>query len=171
MASAILTQDRLRELLHYDPDTGVFTWLVNRPCHRGRIGDVAGAKNASHGYLSIGIDGQQWLAHRLAWLYVTGEQPPSLIDHKDRDKTNCRWSNLRPSSKVHNAQNTSQPHRGNSSGFLGVHAYPKNSRKPWVASIKPANAKRVHLGYFKTPEEAHAAYLEAKRRLHAGCTI
>lgn len=171
MATTILTQDRLRELLHYNPDTGKFTWLVDRPCNRGRAWDAAGTMRASHGYLVIGVDGKTWLAHRLAWLYMTGEQPPAVVDHKDRDKTNCRWENLRASSKVHNAQNTSRPHRGNSSGFLGVHAYPKNQRKPWVASIKPANSKRVHLGYFPTAEEAHAAYLEAKRRLHAGCTI
>lgn len=171
MAACDLTAARLRELLNYDPSTGVFTWLVDRPGKSGRKGSIAGTAKGSHGYLSIGVDGKMWLAHRLAWVYMTGDQPPALIDHIDRDKLNCRWANLRASTKVWNAQNAGQPHSDNASGFLGVHAFPRNVKKPWVASIKPEGKKRVHLGYFSTPESAHEAYLAAKRLLHTGNTL
>ena len=97
MATVILDAHRLREILHYDQQTGVFRWKVML-AHRRKPGDVAGS--LTHGYIEIGIDNRSYRAHRLAWLYVTGEWPSSFIDHRKRsstvagvsfDRTRLKW--------------------------------------------------------------------------------
>ena len=102
-----ITQTRLKELLHYDPDTGVFTWL-QRTTNSVQIGDVAGTQNKSYkgykGYIRIAIDGVLYLAHRLAFLYQLGWIPIE-IDHDDQIKHNNRWANLNPSTRTLNRKN------------------------------------------------------------------
>jgi hypothetical protein len=85
-----LTAERLRELLNYDPDTGVFTWRV-RPVHSHRVGDIAGSVRTTRGYRLIGVAGRVYKAHRLAWLYMMGEWPKDQIDHINRDPSDNRF--------------------------------------------------------------------------------
>lgn len=151
-----LTPERLREVLHYDPDTGVFTWRSG-PAQ----GRVAGwlETGPRTGYIRIEIDGRAYMAHRLAYLYVTGEWP-SRLDHIDNDKTNNRFANLRIATASQNAANRRKP-RNNSSGYKGVSFYKKTGK--WVAYIRH-NYRHKTLGYFDTPEAAHAAYCAAAQR-------
>jgi hypothetical protein len=157
-----LTAERLREVLHYDPETGVFTWKSGP-----FAGCSAGCVNKS-GYLVIRVNRRLFLAHRLAWLHMTGEWPNGNVDHKGGDKRNNRWSNLREASNEMNNQNQRRAHADSATGFLGIYLHKASGR--YAASIH-ANGKKVSLKTYETPEEAHAAYLSAKRRLHEGCTI
>jgi hypothetical protein len=157
---------QLREYLNYDPLTGIFTRASNRSVRRWRKGQIAGSRHSKHGYWIIRINKKDYLAHRLAWLYVTGEWPTKDIDHKDGDKTNNAFENLREVSEIHNSQNQRRAHKGSKSGILGV--YQKGSR--WVSTIC-IDKKPKHLGSFSTPEAAYAAYIAAKRIYHPGCTI
>ena len=99
---------------------------------------------------------------------MTGKWPDGEIDHIDGNRANNRWSNLRDVHIVINAQNKRGPMAHNKSGFLGVSWNKKDCA--YVARIK-VDGKYLSLGYHQTPEAASAAYVEAKRRLHAGCTI
>lgn len=160
----MITQKRLRELLSYDPDTGVFQWLFSRGT--ARAGAVAGSAD-SYGYLQTKIDRRCYLNHRLAWLYVHGEWPTRQIDHINGKRTDNRLANLRIVSASVNQQNHRVARVDNKCGLLGV----SSSGKRWQARISHPGGKDAYLGLFDTPELAHAAYLEAKRRLHPGCTI
>ena len=168
MAKPSLTAARLRELLHYEPETGVFTWTQNR--YRVFKGDVAG-NHGVQGYTIIGIERRTYRAHRLAWLYVHGDWPAADIDHLNGVRHDNRLSNLRDVDRRTNLQNLNRAKRQNKSGFLGV-CCDKNQKqgKRWIAQIKAEGSPRV-LGYFETPEEAQQAYLNAKRQHHKGCTI
>lgn len=150
-----LTHERLTDRLNYDPDTGLFTWRKN--LGGIRAGTTAGRINEG-GYIEIKIDGTGHKAHRLAWLYTTGCRPTLDVDHRDSNRTNNRISNLREATKSENAANTKKTQR-NSSGFKGV------SKLTWAARIRH-KGKIYHLGQFKTPEEAHAAYTAAAERLN-----
>lgn len=164
MATAILTQDRLRELLHYNPDTGVFTRLKARCSNL--VGTQAGCVNKALGYVIVSVLGSPQYGHRLAWLYMTGQEPAGEVDHINGNKADNRWSNLRDVPKLVNMQNNRKARAHNATGLQGV----RKSGSRWESMI--GHQKRQHyLGSFATPEEAHAAYLEAKRRLHEGCTI
>jgi len=145
----MITQERLKELLHYDPDTGVFRWKVNRG--GVKAGDVAGSIDG-HGYLRIRMDGKIYSAHRLAWLYVYGEFPPNLIDHINGVITDNRISNLRPASRKQNGENLSLRPK-NISGYRGVYWH-KRLRK-WRATVRHSY-REYYLGYFDTAEEAAA---------------
>jgi hypothetical protein len=105
MTAKILSQARLHELLHYDPETGVFTWKK----HRGRravVGSVAGRYHPS-GHRVIRVDITSYYAHRLAWIYVHGSIPDGLvIDHINNVRDDNRLVNLRPATYQLNAQNT-----------------------------------------------------------------
>lgn len=149
----MLTVGRLRELLHYDPETGVFTRRVDIR-GGGRNGTVAGS-NHNAGYLSITIDGRQYLAHRLAWFYVTGRWPVVDIDHIDRDRRNNRWANLREATRSQNMANTGR-RRDNKSGFKGVSRHVQTGR--WQAHSS-GGGRTVYLGLFDSAEEAHRAYV------------
>mgnify|MGYP000037034139 CR=1 FL=1 len=157
----MLTQERLKELLHYDPDTGLFTWIKSTNTSI-KINSVAGGKT-SRGYIQIRADKKLYLAHRLAWLYFYGNFPESFLDHVNEKPSDNRISNLRLATHQENGHNKSTPHKNNTSGFLGV-TWQKLNKK-WLAQIR-LNGKRKHLGLFNTPESAHKAYLEAKRELH-----
>lgn len=160
MKAKELTAERLRELLSYDPETGVFTWRVGG--HGRRSGDVAGCDNGA-GYVKIIIDGRNRLAHRLAWLYTHGRWPECFIDHRNGDRADNRIANLRECSPAQNQHNRHRADRGSASGLIGAHRQPHSRR--WRATIK-AGGKHRHIGTFDTPEAAHAAYLQAKRELH-----
>jgi len=162
MAAQILCAQELRDLLDYNPDTGVFTYRRSVP--RRKAGAPAGGMN--DGYLRIRFAGMKHPAHRLAWLYVHGCMPSMDIDHIDGDRMNNRISNLREATRSVNAQNLHKPTAQSESGWLGV---TKHFHK-FQARIR-VDGKLRHIGSFKTPEEAHSAYLEAKRRHHVGCTI
>lgn len=166
MADAILTAERLREVLHYTPETGVFTWRV-KLSPRAMPGSVAGHNDRRHGYRQIRIDGALYVAHRLAWLHVYGVWPTQFIDHINGDRADCRMLNLREADITLNSQNRRKAKAGSESGFLGVS---RNGRAGWAATIS-ANKKRLHLGTFDSPEKAYAAYVQAKRIYHEGCTI
>ena len=156
-----LTQSRLKELLHYDPETGIFTRRV--ACSfRAPVGAVAGWVTG-HGYRSVSIDYKPHLMHRLAFLYMTGEWPPEDVDHINGNRTDNRWANLRHASRSENNQNIAGPKSHNrSTGLLG--AWP--SRNGGFFSRIRVNGKITKLGHFPTPEAAHAAYLKAKDELH-----
>jgi len=162
MANDNITPQRLREVLDYNPETGVFTWLVNRKGNGARIGKLATAKNKS-GYGVIAIDHVRYRAHRLAWLYVHGSWPSNFVDHINGDRADNRIVNLREATNAENLQNMRKARRDSSHGFLGVTRHSVNDS--WVAQICAAG-KRFHLGSFKTVEEARAAYLGAKKVLH-----
>lgn len=160
-----LTFERLRDLLHYDPEVGDFIWREpGRGIRPGKTGNVR-----PDGYIRIGIDGISYLAHRLAWLYMTGDWPTIDVDHRDGNPGNNRFDNLRDVTQQTNIENfRTATKRNSSSGLLGVSFHARD--KLWRARIR-ADGKDITIGYFKTPEAAHAAYLEAKRKKHAGCTI
>lgn len=165
MATPNLTAARLRELLHYNAETGAFTRLV-QTCGRALVGAVAGC-TVERGYRRIRVENQKHMAHRLAWLYVHGEWPDGLVDHIDGDTGNNRIANLRVVTPTLNQQNRRTARRdAANTGLLGV----RSNYKKWSAVIT-VNGKRVYLGSYETPEAAHAVYLEAKRKLHAACTI
>ncbi|MCT8345431.1 MULTISPECIES: HNH endonuclease [Photorhabdus] len=146
-----LTQRKLKELLDYNPDTGVFTWLDNT--RKGiRHDRVAGSQ--SHGYITIAIDGKHYRAHRLAWLYVYGQWPVNMIDHINRVKSDNRIANLREATNEENQRNV-EVGKKNKSGFKGVFWEP--SRQKWKARTQ-MNKKKYTLGRFDRIEDAVAAY-------------
>jgi hypothetical protein len=153
----MLTATRLRELLHYDPETGVFTWAVS--AGTACAGAVAGSLN-NRGYRAIMIGRRYYAAHRVIWLWMTGEWPKHEIDHINMDKGDNRWANLREATHSQNNANSST-YANNSSGFKGVHWF-KRHRK-WQAGIR-INGKKTHLGYFDTPHQAYANYCLAARK-------
>lgn len=161
-----LTADRLRELLHYDPETGVFTRRVTCGA-RSIAGQIAGSKNKRQGHWFISVDSQRHQAHRLAWLYVHGHWPEQNIDHINGDGFDNRIENLRDVSQAVNMQNQRNGRSGTSQ-YLGVCW--DSTKNQWLAQIK-RDRKNMYLGHFDEEEQAHAQYLVAKRRLHAGCTI
>jgi hypothetical protein len=160
-----ITLARLRQVLDYSPQTGVFTWR-ERVAKCVHIGGVAGCKEKRIGYITIGVDGQIYKAHRLAWLYMTGNWPIKFIDHINGQKSDNRFENLREVCEDGNAQNIRKPNKRNKSGFLGVIRF----QNKWRANIT-VNGKTRRIGDYNTPEEAHQAYLKSKRELHAACTV
>lgn len=161
-----LTAERLRELLFYDPTTGVFTRRVDRGrWKKGHLkaGTISGTP--SQGYWNVQVDGILYRAHRLAWLYMTNTWPQGQIDHIDCNRSNNRFANLRDASAKINRQNRKTAQRNSKTGVLGVSPH----QGKYVATIN--NKQHIYLGIFDTLEEAQAVYLEAKRKLHEGCTI
>jgi hypothetical protein len=146
------TQAEIKALLHYDPETGIFTWAIALPTRK--IGARAG-RDSSNGYRSIKIGGRMFLEHRLAWVYMTGVLPPHQIDHINGQRRDNRWANLRAASSSQNMQNQR--------GVKG--AYSHKPSGTWQSSIK-VNGKTIWLGKFPTFEEARAAYLAAKKIHH-----
>lgn len=160
-----VSQERLITILNYDPITGIFLWKDDRG--NGSLGKSAGMVDA-WGYIQIRVDGKKYLAHRLVWLYMTGSWPRDQIDHINGDKIDNCFANLREATATINTENRHRARRDNKSGFLGV-TYRKECRKssPWLATIQVCG-KLKRLGRFSTPEEAHEAYLCAKKKLHKG---
>lgn len=170
MAKADLTAQRLRELLHYDPLTGVFTWLVDvGPMKSIKAGTVAGSFTGKNGRLLIGTGRRVYRASRLAFLFMTGDWPEGDAEHKDGDPTNDRWANLRDTTHKVNTQNRRTPTRTKKSGLpLGVSIRKRDGAI--IANIC-IDGRQVYLGQFADAQQAHKVYLDAKRRHHEGCTI
>lgn len=131
-----------------------------------RAGQIAGSPKGD-GYIRICVDQRDYKAHRLAWLFMTGEWPAGDIDHINGNREDNRWANLRVVTCAMNAQNRRKAHSNNkSTGVLGV----SKDRGRFMASIF-VDGKSRKLGRFLTVEEAEAAYLNAKRKHHPGCTL
>lgn len=146
----ILTAARLREVLNYDPETGQFTWLISTG--NAKIGKAAGNQQRLRPHYSrirIRVDGVEYKANRLAWLYMTGEWPAGQVDHSDTNPMNNHWENLRIATPAENQWNVGI-RRNNTTGFAGV--YYDKRRKKYRAEL------HIHLGRFDTPEAAHEAY-------------
>lgn len=151
-----MDQKELKELLVYEPDTGLFRWAVSRK--KASAGKVAGSIMDT-GHVRIETGGVRYLAHRLAWLYMTGDWPAGWVDHKDGDPGNNQWQNLRLASPTQNNWNR----KPNASGLKGVSYVPR--RKKWRAQIR-VDGKKKEIGVFQTPEEAHDAYCREAEKLH-----
>lgn len=163
MIGCMLTLDRAREVLSYDKKTGLLTWRVEKG-RRAKMGSVAGSINGKKEYIRIIVNGEKYLAHRLAWFIVTGSWPVSKLDHENGIKSDNAWKNLRLATNSQNLQNQKHaPESNKSTGLLGV-------SRVWRSSTFQAritlDGKTISLGNFRTPQEAHQTYIEAKRRLH-----
>lgn len=163
-----LTHERLLELLSYNPETGIFIWLGKAHPHTSDrfIGAVAGHTKKT-GYIQISIQGDSYKAARLAWFYMHGAWPV-FADHKDGNPNNNKLSNIRDVDPAGNSQNQRKASRGSSTGLLGVQ-YEKE-RNCYRADIT-IKRKKLYIGRYKTAQDAHEAYLKAKRELHSTCTI
>lgn len=154
-----ITAENFRKIMKYDPDTGIFTWLVNagRGYCRRHVGDAAGYISSSTGYLMIGIGKREYAGHRLAFLWMIGRWPNPKADHRDLDRSNNRWTNLREATQSQNMAN-SPKRRSNTSGLKGVTFHSQNGN--WMAQIKVAY-RRIYLGVFDCPAAAHFSYVVA----------
>lgn len=166
MAKTVLSDlscDEVRRHFSYDHELGILTRLTGR-----RSGKVVGAKmRGRSGYPCISIGGRNYLTHRVVWLHVTGEWPEGVIDHMDGDPTNNRMCNLRSVTQRVNSQNRRAAIERSRTGLIGAFPY---RRGRFYAQIRVDGLVR-HIGVFSTAEEAHSAYVQAKRALHEGCTI
>jgi len=158
----------MRSVLAYDPSVeSCLVWKTDRVSGEGRVhiaaGAMAGYKN-NRGYWDIGLNKKLYKAHRIVYAILTGEDPPCQVDHIDGNRSNNAIENLRLATRNHkdNGQNSGLS-KNNTSGFCGVCHHKATNR--WVAYIT-VNRERTHLGTFDTPEEAYAAYLEAKKKYH-----
>ena len=143
MTKKILTQSELTHALHYDPDTGVFTWVNPSKYHAEKKGTEAGWLN-DDGYIGIRLNATNYSAHRLAWLYVHGSFPENETDHIDGDRSNNRIDNLRDVTKSVNQRNAKK-RSDNKSGICGVHWH--KATKKWAAQAR-VDGKQQHLGLF-----------------------
>ena len=152
------SSSRVRELLHYDPESGAFIWKAKSSpiANNTRVGGPAGHVGPT-GYLEIGLDNVLHKAHRLAWLYMTGEWPIDEIDHINTDRADNRWCNLREANRAQNQRNASR-RIDNKTGFKGVGK--RNNANTYIARIR-INGEQVYLGSRSTAEAAHALYAAA----------
>ena len=149
-----LTAKRLRQVLDYDPETGIFTWRIGH-----RQGVVAGHLTRGRRRVVIGIEQAHYYAHRLAWLYVHGRWPRKWINHRDGNEFSNAIANLREATRSQVSW-AGRARRNNKSGHKGV--YLMRDRKRWCASIT-TNGNRRFLGYFDTEAEARRVYKRAER--------
>lgn len=163
-AGEAITQDLVRSLLHYEPETGVFVWNGGVTVRQANLmkGRIAGGLRPSDGYWCIKIGRRKYAAHRLAWLYMTGELP-ALIDHINGERTDNRWANLRVADKSVNNHNRRGPNSTSSTGLLGAFKAQGGCFKSAIS----VRGKSIFLGQFDTADEAHAAYMAAKAKYHA----
>ena len=161
----LLSAEVARKHLAYDAETGFFSWLV----HGGkrRVGARAGSRH-SKGYRCICLLERMYFEHRLAFLIQTGAWPEQLVDHINGERDDNRWANLRSATPTLNQQNLQRAPSNSATGLIG--AFLCRTTGLYRARIK-VDKKIVELGRHKTAEEAHRAYLTAKRSLHEGCTI
>jgi hypothetical protein len=159
----LITVERLKALLHYNPISGVFTWRMRR---RGRWGiepGVAAGSVKEHGYVYISLDCRLYHASRLAWLYVTGKWPIGVVDHKDANRQNNAWVNLRDVTQQINMQNK-RTKSWSDSGEYGVWQY--GSRGKWRAAVF-VSRKPIHLGVFDTFEQAVVARRAGEQKYYS----
>lgn len=161
----MLTCERLKEVVHYDPETGIFTWKISRGS-RG-AGSLAGYETGMHRirkykWRMIRIDSILYKESRLAWFYMTGAWPAFQLDHYDCDPLNNRWANLREATSLQNGFNR-RLQRNNTTGFKGV----KKTKEGRFQARITADRKTIHLGTFGTVAEAAQAYQTAAVTVHA----
>lgn len=174
----VITQEYLMSILDYDPETGIFIWKARYPHHfedskyskerkcltwnSKHAGNITGSLYPD-GYVYITINSKHYLAHRLAYLYTYGWLPEE-VDHINNNgpKSDNRICNLRPSDTITNQYNRGIP-KHNTSGYKGV--YLTRNKKRWIAEIR-SDKKKIHIGTFDTPEEAHEAYKAAALLYH-----
>jgi hypothetical protein len=154
----MITQKELKELIHYDKETGVFTW-INPLSVRVKIGTVANCK--SRGYIVIRLKNKLYRSHRLAWLYEYGELPKKSIDHINHNRSDNRICNLRDVSYSENLKNKGITKK-NKSGNVGV--WFDKGRNKWQSFIS-CKGKRYNLGRFKNKEDAINAREKKKKEL------
>lgn len=142
----LITAEELRAQLRYEPETGKFYAIA--PGRKRLVGHEVGTY--SYGYHQIGVGKKKYLAHRLAFLWMTGEWPPACVDHIDMNRANNSWTNLRLATKAQNNVNANRP-RNNTSGYVGVR-YAERLKK-WRAYIT-VDRRQKHLGVFETMELA-----------------
>lgn len=161
-----LTADQLREVLDYYPSTGMFIWKPRKAGEKFNTwaGRRAGChkKGPSHDYIVIRINYQLYRAHRLAWLWMTGEWPEFEVDHRDGNGLNNKWRNLRIATSSQSKMNT-RKRSDNTTGHKGV--WFEKRRNQWIAEVW-ANGKKHQIGSFPTAEIAKSARDHAARRLH-----
>lgn len=153
-----LTQERLKEVYDYLPESGLFIRKVRT--FRHKAGEVAGTL-LGEGYIQIGIDGKQYRAHRLAFFYMTGHWPTLEVDHINGSRSDNRWGNLREATRIQNCQNRGIS-RANTTGYKGV-SWDSSSQR--FRSAIRLNGKGKSLGSYKTAEEASQAYQKAAEEL------
>lgn len=158
--------EQMRQALCYDSLTGCLRW-TDRAWYGRRAGCIAG-NVGTQGYRVIKLGGKTWQGHRIAWLLAHGAWPSGEIDHINGDRSDNRISNLRVVTGAINSQNRRSAQRNNALGTMGVRFIA--ARHKFNARIT-VNGKTTSLGYFETETEARAAYVEAKRRKHEGCTL
>lgn len=161
----MITQERLKQILHYNPDSGSWTWIQS-------IGTIPEGTQAGcirpDGYLAIRIDGIQYLSSRLAFLYMNGSFPKMFIDHKNRVRNDDRWCNLRECNNSQNQMNKGLQ-RNNKSGIPGVYFYKQKNK--WVANIRK-DGKTIYLGIFDSKYDAIECRKKAEIQLfgeYASC--
>lgn len=149
---------------HYEPSTGKFQRRGTKP-DRGII-------KTAKGYVRVFVGGKYLMAHHLVWLLHTGALPTKQIDHINGARADNRFGNLREVSSLENSQNQRCAHKTSSTGLLGASPVRNQNlaRPRWRAQIR-INGVTTHLGMFSSAEDAHKAYLAAKRTHHPGCTI
>lgn len=170
MGKRQLTADQLKASADYSADTGEFIWK-RRFSKAGKLVRRCGMKAGSvdaYGRIVMRIGGRLYFAHQLAWLYVHGAWPNGVIDHINGIRSDNRICNLRDVSQAVNMQNRRVAKTTHKLGVIGV-SWHEAGRK-WRARVG-VNRREVHLGLFDSVEEASAAYITAKRRLHEGCTL
>ena len=160
----MLSAERARELLDYNPETGKLTWKQGVAKNVKSGGEAGGVNN--RGYRRITIAEGQYLSHRLAWLITTGVFPTDDIDHMNGDPGDNRMCNLRVATKSQNLQNQHKANTRSSTGLLGAFKV----RGKYRSQIRICG-KDIYLGLFNTAQEAHEAYLIKKREVHAFCMI
>lgn len=168
----MIDQKRLKQILEYKPETGVFLWKERRVTHKAvrawntrcagkEVGSIHGALSG-RSYKRTSIEGRSYYLHRLAFLYMTGEWPPGEVDHADRDPANNAWSNLRCATRAQNSANK-RGYRTSQSGVKGVYFVPRTGR--WQSKIG-VGGKSKHLGTFDSIDDAEAAYRAAAQSIY-----
>jgi hypothetical protein len=164
-----LTQKQLKEVLHYNPDTGIFVWLSSRNNNNVPKGSIAGTLRSTDGYIDISIKRKRYRAHILAWLYMKGVWPENDIDHKDTIRHHNWIDNLRDVTRSENLQNQIKARSDNkSTGVLNV--YYDKERDKYIVKLQ-VDGKPKWLGRFSTLKIAEGVALRAKRKYHSTCTI
>lgn len=154
-----ITRNQLKNILAYDPNTGVFTWNIGVKGSKGK-GKEAGTITTK-GYRDVCIYGRKYGLHRLAFLFMLGEVP-TCVDHINGIKSDNRWNNLRPATYSQNGYNYKGT--GTKTGFKNVYYDPRGNKKFMVAIV--VDGKRKSLGYYHTADEAAIIAKQARNKYH-----
>lgn len=156
----MITHDEVRKVFKYDEHTGVFRWAIRQGCKKP--GQLAGHLDKNLGYVTIRYRNKLYLAHRLAWLYITGSHPAEQIDHINGVRHDNRFINLRPATNSENNQNKNMT-KSNKTGEKGVHWHKKAGK--WSAEVW-CNYKKHYIGLFSDFNEAVIAVRNKRQKLH-----